>query len=588
MSLTAGAILQTYNNTCQGSPTVQVIDIKKLGANNGADRYRLVISDGVHYQQAMLATQLNHYVESGSLATNCLVQLNECLCNTVSNKRIVIVLQLEVLGAGPGEAIGSPVNVTEAAAAPTPAAPAVVKQEKKQQVPSYMAGGNDNSSKWQHTSFHPISSLNPYQNRWTIKARVTAKSDIRTWSNARGDGKLCSVDFLDAQGGQIRATMFNDACDKFFPLFQENKVFVISRGQLKLANKKYSKLPNEYELTLNADAEVEYYGDDSSIETQKFEFCGIDQISQVAENESIDIIGVIKAVSEISTIMSQKLQKELTKRTVTLIDKSLTAIDITFWNQQAEKYNEELLGGNPVMAVKTLRVSDYGGKSLSTSFGTQVVINPDMKEAHDLKGWYDTQGKGADFENLSKGGGAGSGKDPRKNFEQIEDEGLGRNEKPDYFITQGTVTFYKHDNERPPWYNACPSEGCNKRVNPDEQGGWICEKCNKTYPTCQPRFILSVMACDASGSHWLNAFNDTAEQLLGKTAAEMNDLKQSGNEGAYEAVYEAANFKTFNFKIRAKSDTYQDETRVRCHIIGASGLDFKAESLLLLDQIEAY
>lgn len=34
-------------------------------------------------------------------------------------------------------------------------------------------------------------------NRWTIKARVTVKSDVRTWSNAKGEGKLFSVNLLD-------------------------------------------------------------------------------------------------------------------------------------------------------------------------------------------------------------------------------------------------------------------------------------------------------------------------------------------------------------------------------------------------------
>lgn len=42
----------------------------------------------------------------------------------------------------------------------------------------------------------PISAITPYQNRWTIKARVTSKSDIRRWNNARGEGHLFSMDLV--------------------------------------------------------------------------------------------------------------------------------------------------------------------------------------------------------------------------------------------------------------------------------------------------------------------------------------------------------------------------------------------------------
>ena len=79
----------------------------------------------------------------------------------------------------------------------------------------------------------PIASLNAYQNRWTIKARVTQRSDIRRYNNAKGEGKFFTVDLLDAQGGEIRAISFNEVADKFDPILQMGAVVTISKASLK-------------------------------------------------------------------------------------------------------------------------------------------------------------------------------------------------------------------------------------------------------------------------------------------------------------------------------------------------------------------
>lgn len=51
------------------------------------------------------------------------------------------------------------------------------------------------------------------------------KSAIRTWSNAKGEGKLFSMDLCD-DSGEIRATAFKNECDKFYDMIQVT-VFVI-------------------------------------------------------------------------------------------------------------------------------------------------------------------------------------------------------------------------------------------------------------------------------------------------------------------------------------------------------------------------
>lgn len=42
---------------------------------------------------------------------------------------------------------------------------------------------------------------------------------MRSWSNARGEGKLFSMDLVD-ESGEIRATAFRDQCDKFYEMIE--------------------------------------------------------------------------------------------------------------------------------------------------------------------------------------------------------------------------------------------------------------------------------------------------------------------------------------------------------------------------------
>ena len=52
---------------------------------------------------------------------------------------------------------------------------------------------------------------------------MTQKSDIRTWSNSRGEGRLFSMNLID-ESGEIRATGFTDVVDKFYTMLEVNKV----------------------------------------------------------------------------------------------------------------------------------------------------------------------------------------------------------------------------------------------------------------------------------------------------------------------------------------------------------------------------
>ncbi|EEE62075.1 hypothetical protein OsJ_16859 [Oryza sativa Japonica Group] len=104
------------------------------------------------------------------------------------------------------------------------------------------------------TSLTPIAALSPYKCKWTIKARVTAKSGLQHLSNDRGEAKFFDFDLLDEQGGEMLAKCFSSAAEKFYGLIEVDKVYLISRGLVKPAQEPFN---SDYELALDASASVE-------------------------------------------------------------------------------------------------------------------------------------------------------------------------------------------------------------------------------------------------------------------------------------------------------------------------------------------
>lgn len=137
-------------------------------------------------------------------------------------------MALEVLKSGEevGAKIGEPVSLSEAGkakptAAPEPPRSVLSSSSTTNTLPprSQKPPANMNDTVFDGRVTIPISGLSPYQNKWVIKARVTAKAPIRTWSNAKGEGKLFSMDLMD-ESGQIRVTAFRDQVDKFYDMIE--------------------------------------------------------------------------------------------------------------------------------------------------------------------------------------------------------------------------------------------------------------------------------------------------------------------------------------------------------------------------------
>ncbi|KAJ3687739.1 hypothetical protein LUZ61_016903 [Rhynchospora tenuis] len=704
--LTSGAVSMISEGGGDGmQPVLQISDVRQVStAQNTTERYRMLLSDGTHTQQAMLATKLNSLVKEGNLQAGSIVQLNEYTCNEIQGRRIIIVIQLQVLqskreiietprmyeiGTSPSLA-NNPNTSTSAKTAQTPQTGPLInpRQQPPSNNPSYNANigvtnmlnqpnfqipkprspnlspsthsnnslynasmavqnmmiqpnfqsmnlessnlnqnfqfrppvstissSNTYSRPAQQPPFQqlpppplyvnggpiakneaqavifPISRLNPFQGRWTIKARVSFKGELRSYNNTKGDGKVFSFDLIDSEGGQIRVTCFNNVAEHFYPKIEFGKVYLISKGSIKQANKKFNPLNREYEMNLESGSMVELCEDDSTIPGVTFCFCQISDIESLPSDTILDVIGVVTSISTASTVMKRN-GSETMKRMLQLKDMSGRSVELTLWGNFVSSEGQQLQtmcdsGQFPILAVKGARVYDFNGKSVSSIPGSQLFVEPDCVETRRLRDWYNEEGKNASAVSISFQTGTQAGRaDNRKTCSQIKDEGLGHGEKSDWISIKG-ITLFKVPSFT---YTACPlminDRQCNKKVTNNGDGTWRCDRCDQNFPDCDYRYLINFDIQDHTGVVRVTAFQEAGEQIMGMPAKDLHQIKYEDNDEKFSEIIRSVLFKKFIFKLRVKEESYGQVQQVKITVVSAEKVDPSTESKYLLDQID--
>lgn len=249
--------------------------------------------------------------------------------------------------------------------------------------------------------YFPISELSTFHSKWVIRARVTAKGNLRSFSSrAGGEVQVFDSTLLDESGSEIRASFFAQAAEKYYGKIEVGKVFTFTGGNTKIANRQYNRCNHRYELVFDKFAEIAEVADDTKIKTVSFDITGLRAVQSRVLPCTVDLCGVIVSFRP-PLAFTSKDGKELVKREVTLADDSETSMAVTLWGERAKK-EDKVFEGNPVVCMKGVMVKEWqGGRGGSLMESGIMEIQADIPETKRVLQWWSKEGAASNFTSLS-------------------------------------------------------------------------------------------------------------------------------------------------------------------------------------------
>ncbi|XP_026191028.1 replication protein A 70 kDa DNA-binding subunit [Cyclospora cayetanensis] len=402
----------------------------------------------------------------------------------------------------------------------------------------------DSSPSGSSERYLSIGSLNPYVHRWQIKARVVDKSPLQTTKN---NSRFFHVDITDSAGDIIRAKFWSDAAEKWHGALEKGKVYCFSRGRVNVANKRFSTLNNNYELSFSADADINPADDDG--------LCSMPLRNIFNSTRECpfptDVLAVVIEAQPVSSVTARSSGEELKRRVLRVRDKSQMEMEISLWGEQVDCITETAALPQ-VYGLTGLNIRDWrGARSASSTKSTQIIkagsglLQPEEETAAaEMLQWYTTTGSSLSFLSMSRAGSTG--------------EGAANDRKP---VQEQSIKDIKDRNE--PGVFAFVGQVRRVYWKPRQQ---------QQQQQQQQQDIYAYAACP------------TWQALLGSPASEVRRWDSEKKQTFFD--WHSILKSHFRVMVRAELDNYNGEQRMRYTALRVEALDAHSLAMLLHQQLK--
>jgi len=433
--------------------------------------------------------------------------------------------------------------------------------------------------------FLKVEQLTTYIHNFTILVRVVKKHPIRLVGQDKKK-KVMNVVLAD-ESGEIGGIFWNEQAEQNDLALEVGKLYSVTGGVIKYENKQYPITKHDCNIQFDSNTRFQLIEDESlkNIGRISYKFTKFKDVGSLAANTSIDVIGIVDSLDPIANIKSKKDGSDLTKRNVHLVDDSKTIIELELWGDDIKLIQE---GTHPVVVIKNAKVNEYNGnKKLKVQGDYIIALDPEyVDEAKELRKWYSERAQDESYSQLTATSADDNYKTRSISLRQINDEGLGKHEKADFFMCIGGV--FNVNTSKDLIYFSCSS--CKKKVQVQPDGSFYCEKCKFVVDAPVAKYNFSFRFYDHSGSTYITAIGDDAsiQSIIGMSAPEFAENIKTKDENAIKQMISTkVDHCQFRIKAKVHEEEFNNKQYLKINLVSASKLNYAEAANNLAKEIES-
>ncbi|OII74189.1 replication protein a large subunit [Cryptosporidium ubiquitum] len=445
----------------------------------------------------------------------------------------------------------------------------------------------------------PIREVNVNRQTISIKGRIVQKSSLQT---LRSGLKFFHLDIIDKDNDVIRIKFWRQKAEEYYNILHHGSVYILkcTGNDVVVSNTKFNDTSNPYEINFSDRCLIKKAeNDDDSIgKAPKYIFSTIKDIKEMPVPSIVDLIGIVRQFSPCTKVISRKNNDEVSRRTISIVDKTCFQINITLWGELAE-VRDEKLSGNPVVALKSIQIRDYQGRQGSTLNGrSNMEFSIDDEKMEELRGWFNDIGNTVKFESISNLSlsespnsiGVNEKIYPVKTLKDIRNQ-MEDNEFSSVQSFQVIARISKigsiNVNQQVPGdrggsltYDACPI--CKKKVLFSTS---YCEKCDESVIP-ETKFLFPVTIEDHTCSLTVQCFHEIGSIFIKElNASNCKEMEQNNDKKLNFILNLQCMWRHYNLKIQLKAEEYNNQKKTRAIIQSAEPINLDQISSKMLESI---